>query len=108
MVFDCDTMPCYHPIQAYYGVKASESGKFPLVFVRPASVNERDTVNRWSLNERGKALLIPCGTCIGCQLERARQWAMRCVHEAQMHERNSFVTLTYSPKFSWRRSQRNR
>lgn len=25
-------------------------------------------------------------------------WALRCVHEAQMHERNCFVTLTYSEK----------
>lgn len=39
---------------------------------------------------------LPCGQCIECRLEYARQWAVRCVHEAQMHEKNSFITLTYS------------
>jgi len=39
---------------------------------------------------------LPCGKCIECRLEYARQWAVRCVHEAQMHENNSFITLTYS------------
>lgn len=39
---------------------------------------------------------LPCGKCIECRLEYARQWAVRCVHEAQMHEKNAFITLTYS------------
>jgi len=39
---------------------------------------------------------IPCGKCLSCRLEYARQWAVRCVHEAQMHEQNSFITLTYN------------
>ncbi len=39
---------------------------------------------------------IPCGRCIGCRLEYSRQWAIRCVHEAQLHEKNSFITLTYN------------
>lgn len=38
---------------------------------------------------------IPCGWCIGCRLDRTKQWATRCVHEAQLHEENSFITLTY-------------
>lgn len=38
----------------------------------------------------------PCGSCIGCRLEYSRQWAIRCVHEAAMHEQNSFLTLTYN------------
>lgn len=38
----------------------------------------------------------PCGQCIGCRLEKARQWAMRCMHEAQLHEECSFITLTYN------------
>lgn len=39
---------------------------------------------------------LPCGSCVGCLQERARQWAVRCIHEAQMHERNCFITLTYN------------
>lgn len=47
----------------------------------------------------GKAwrIELPCGRCIGCLLERAKEWALRCIHEAQMHDRNCFITLTYAP-----------
>lgn len=40
-------------------------------------------------------LELPCGQCTGCRLERSRSWAVRCVHEAQMHDENCFLTLTY-------------
>lgn len=43
-------------------------------------------------------MAIPCGQCIGCRIDRSRQWAVRCVHEAQGHESNSFITLTYAPE----------
>lgn len=39
-----------------------------------------------------------CGKCIGCRLEYARQWAVRCTHEAQLHENNCFITLTFDDK----------
>ena len=42
-----------------------------------------------------RPLELACGQCQGCRLERSRQWALRCVHEAQMHEQNCFLTLTY-------------
>lgn len=45
---------------------------------------------------RGEHTYRPCGGCIGCRLEKARQWAVRCVHEASLHENNSFITLTYN------------
>ena len=70
-------MPCYHPISAYQCTDGS------IVF----SELRRHDISR-SLN-------LPCGQCIGCRLERSRQWAIRCMHEAQMHEENSFITLTY-------------
>ncbi|AZL82863.1 replication initiator protein [Apis mellifera associated microvirus 23] len=51
---------------------------------------------------------LPCGQCLECRLEYARQWAVRCIHEAKMYEDNSFITLTYdddhlkSPKLQYR------
>lgn len=40
--------------------------------------------------------MLPCGRCTGCKIDRSEQWAMRCVHEAQLYgPRNSFITLTY-------------
>ncbi len=39
---------------------------------------------------------VPCGQCIGCRLDRSRSWAVRCVNEAQSHDENAFITLTYS------------
>lgn len=43
----------------------------------------------------GVAFNLPCGQCLGCRLERSRQWAVRCVHESKMHKFNCFITLTY-------------
>lgn len=48
--------------------------------------------------ERGdlaRSLFLKCGQCVGCRLERSRQWAVRCLHEASLSESNCFVTLTY-------------
>lgn len=45
--------------------------------------------------EAGKAILVPCGHCIGCRLDYSRAWAERSVHEANKHEYNYFLTLTY-------------
>ena len=43
-----------------------------------------------------KDFFVPCGQCMGCKLERSRQWAIRCMHESSLHERNCFITLTYN------------
>lgn len=72
-------MPCYHPMQGY---RSRADGK-TIVF------NPRDG---WV----DLPLTIPCGQCVGCRLERSRQWAVRCVHEASLHEDNCFITLTYN------------
>jgi len=39
---------------------------------------------------------ITCGSCIGCRYDKARMWALRCMHEASLYEKNCFVTLTYN------------
>lgn len=38
---------------------------------------------------------LPCGQCFGCRLDYSYDWATRCVCEAQMHERNCLILLTY-------------
>lgn len=44
----------------------------------------------------GELVKVPCGRCYGCRLDIARDWALRCYCEAQMHNENSFITLTYN------------
>lgn len=52
--------------------------------------------NRWTATAAGGAVRqLACGQCRGCRLEYSRQWAIRCMHEAQMHgENNAYITLT--------------
>lgn len=80
-------MPCYHPLTGYLAKVANESGKRSIVF-DPHKALGVDVLRQ-----------VPCGRCIGCRLERSRQWAMRCVHEASLYSDNCFITLTFSPEF---------
>lgn len=41
-------------------------------------------------------LKLPCGQCVGCRIDRSREWAVRCTHEASLHKENCFLTLTYA------------
>lgn len=77
-------MACYHPLQAWYGKDKTVNGKNSIVF-NPKTAIDPDT-----------PIDLPCGQCIGCRLERSRQWAVRCVHEASLYEHNCFVTLTFN------------
>jgi hypothetical protein len=43
-----------------------------------------------------KGFSIPCGQCMGCRLDKARDWSTRLSHEASLHEANSFLTLTFA------------
>lgn len=41
-------------------------------------------------------MTVACGQCMSCRLTRSRNWAIRCVHEASLHDHNSFITLTFN------------
>lgn len=40
-------------------------------------------------------LLLPCGKCLGCLLNKTKEWALRCRLELQEHKTAAFTTLTY-------------
>jgi len=42
-----------------------------------------------------RVLYLPCGRCIGCRIVRTKEWATRCMNEAQLYDQNCFITLTY-------------
>lgn len=76
-------MPCYTPLRGFLAKFVNpETGKRSVVF------NPKDAFT-------DLPVFVACGRCIGCRLERSRQWAIRCVHEASMYEKNCFITLTY-------------
>jgi len=76
-------MPCRDPLKGYRSRERNPSGKRSIVF------SAREGFHDQPVN-------LPCGQCIFCRLERSRQWAIRCIHEAKLHEENCFITLTYS------------
>ncbi len=76
-------MPCYTPLNAWATKSANKDGKRGIVFSPKHGSN-------W------EPIALPCGQCIGCRISQSKNWAIRCVHEASLHEFNCFVTLTYN------------
>lgn len=80
-------MKCTKPLFAYFDKKKQ------VVFNKPYAF--------------AKGFNLPCGQCLECRLKRSHQWAVRCVHEAQMHEDNCFITLTFNDYELVMRDQRS-
>lgn len=74
-------MACFRLKPAWKAGLPNENGRYPLRFQ-----TRRDAPD----------YMIGCGKCDGCAAQRSLEWAIRMAHEAQMHERNCFVTLTYA------------
>lgn len=83
-------MSCLHPLFSYW--RTDESGYRDKVFAKDHSL-PHVVKDGHIFSEK---IELPCGQCIGCRLEYSRQWAVRCVLEAQQWEYNYFVTLTYN------------
>lgn len=81
-------MPCYKPLMALVRrPPPGVPGKATITF--PKTVPSADTARH------GTPTPLPCGQCVGCRLERSRQWAIRLIKENKLHDRSSFLTLTY-------------
>lgn len=74
-------MTCYKPLLAWRDpYNLGKNGKPSLTFKGRSGL---------------EPIKIPCGQCLGCRLERSRQWATRCIHEASLWSKNCFITLTF-------------
>lgn len=71
-------MPCQAPIPAWQPVTGGQ-----LQFNAPTNGRAYHKID------------IPCGYCILCREEEARQQAVRITHEASLYDHNAFITLTY-------------
>lgn len=98
-------MSCNHPLKAW-PVGTTANGKIDYK-ITSFSVDHLEKRNgKWySISEpfispynegvRKEFVQIPCGKCIACRIEYARQWANRIMLEAMYHDEAYFVTLTY-------------
>lgn len=75
-------MTCYHPITVWRSRQRHSKDSWPITF----NVKE---------GYKDLEVQIPCGKCIGCRMEKSRQWAVRIIHESRFHKENQFLTLTY-------------
>lgn len=77
-------MTCFYPIKGYR--------------------HPNGTVRFAAHGGRFRPIEVGCGQCVGCRLRKSCDWAVRCLHESQMHEASSFVTLTYDDEILLRKS----
>ena len=79
-------MPCYSPRKAGFERNPTANGKYKLTF------------SPKNYNKEFAPIDIPCGKCIGCRIDKSITWAIRMTKEAESHENNCFITLTYAPE----------
>lgn len=75
-------MTCYYPLDGWRSRSTTEAGKRKIVFDK-------------SMGYEDQPVQVPCSKCIGCRIDKSREWAVRCYHEIKMHKSNVFLTLTY-------------
>lgn len=85
-------MSCYHPLLGYkVGVHPSGKPKYQIV-PNYNGVADPEIAKKFD----GYSIVVPCGHCIGCRLDKSREWADRMMLELQHTGKAIFLTLTYS------------
>lgn len=106
-------MACCHPLKAFNTGSLTENGKSDYI-ICPTTAGNLLSVSQ--ALKKGKVispnapleringitylkdpLAIPCGHCVGCRMDRAKQWKVRVCHEMENYPKEEvhFVTLTY-------------
>ncbi len=79
-------MPCVKPLNGYVAENGGWQG------IKP---DDRAPIK----------MRVPCGQCLGCRIDRRKQWGARIMHEASEYRDNSFLTLTYRDKIQCNKHQ---
>lgn len=108
-------MSCYHPLKRFVIGEDLKHDR-DIAVIRPAFVNEDGRLSEVTYLVKGptgwtdwtapfpprsdtvKAVsgqIIRCGHCIGCRMDKSKEWANRCLLELQYHKSAYFLTLTY-------------
>lgn len=112
-------MSCYHPLKRFVVGEDSLNFDRDIVRFRPAFIEEDghlaevthlcyqhgeffDWTNPYPpppdvLAWTGS--MIRCGKCMGCRIDKSKEWANRCLLELQDHQEAYFLTLTYSDDY---------
>ena len=77
-----------------YGTQAN--GKSIIKVISKSARLDQSHFQHVTANSPLEYLQLPCGQCRECRLNRSREWAMRCMHEASQYEENCFITLTFN------------
>lgn len=88
-------MVCYHPLIAVDVTQGTASKKV----IQVIGSAEQNPALYSKAQKDDNAFIVPCGQCVGCRLERSRQWAIRISQEASLYDNNCFITLTYTDQY---------
>lgn len=90
-------MSCYHPQKAYVtGTTKNGKPKYTIIdYKKPKNLNLKEYMEYREKFEKNGFVEVPCGKCIGCLMDKSRDWANRLLLESLDHEFSYFVTLTY-------------
>lgn len=89
-------MTCYHPMirveDRSKRIRAKDGHYYNKAHIISPENFELESIANTAYTKREQ---IPCGKCIGCRLEYAKEWATRGFLESLEWQNNYFVTLTY-------------
>lgn len=77
-------MACYSPVKLYERWRDKEGFQEVERSIKPTKQSDYY-----------KDVVVGCGRCIGCKLEKSKEWAGRIMNEASLYENNCYLTLTY-------------
>lgn len=103
-------MTCYHPLKGFIRGINKDTGKKDLIItsyetdhieisgsrvmhIASKKIQAEDVMNTRVIEDY---VTIPCAQCIGCRIDKSREWANRMMFELEYHKKACFITLTYN------------